>query len=72
MKEKSRKRGARDEPMTGREESMTGWVNPLRESKHELLGEINQQHISKGIGHHFHTMLGSRNWQQMKGGRRLG
>jgi hypothetical protein len=46
---------------TAREESKIGWTAPLRERKHDLLGEINQPHMSLGKGFRFARSLGGRN-----------
>jgi len=50
-----------------RQESKTGWNNPFAKMKHEMLAELNQLHMSKGLGHHLARMMGSRNWQHMRG-----
>lgn len=52
---------------TAREQSKTGWTRSLRERKHDLLGELNQKHISPDLGHHMPRAMGARNWQQMRG-----
>jgi hypothetical protein len=56
--------------LLGRERSKTGWEkrqNLLRQRKQETLGEFNQPHMSMGIGRHMARMMGSRNWQHMRG-----
>lgn len=50
-----------------REESKTGWKKPLREKRNDMLGDLNQEHLSKGIGHHMPRAMGARNWQQARG-----
>lgn len=50
-----------------REQSKTGWIKNLRERKHDLLGELNQERISKGLGHHMPRFMGKGNWQHMRG-----
>lgn len=56
--------------LLARERSKTGWKkrqNTLRQKKQNTMAEFNQAHVSMGMGHHPARMMGSRNWQHMRG-----